>query len=58
MGECRTLFKGTQPPIWPIFKYVNLHYQQNIYTLNINLTKFEPLKPSSSGDISLCIHNI
>ena len=24
------------------FKYVNLHYQQNIYTPNINLSKFEP----------------
>ena len=39
-----------------IFKYnVNLHYQQNIYTPNINLTKFEPLKPSRSGDISLLV---
>ena len=26
------ILKGTLPPIWPIFKYVNIHYQQNIYT--------------------------
>ena len=43
--------KSTYPPIWPIFTYVNLHYQQSIYTPYVNLTKFEPMKPSHSGDI-------
>ena len=42
----------------PIFKYANLHYQQNIYTPYKNLTKFEPLKPSRSGDISLLVFKI
>ena len=46
---------------WPNFKYVNLFYQQNIYIPNINhipninLTKFEPLKPSCSEDINLLV---
>ena len=44
---------------WPIFKYVNLHYQQKKEaTPNINLTRFEPLKPSRSGDISLLVFKI
>ena len=29
-----------------------------LYTPNINLTKFEPLKPSRSGDISLLVFKI
>ena len=47
-----SLVKGAQPPVWPIFKYVNLHYQQIIYTPYINLIKFEPPETSNSGDIS------
>ena len=34
------------------------NYQQNIYTPNINLTKFEPLKPSRFEDISLLVFKI
>ena len=49
------ILKGIYPPILPIFKYINVYYQHNIYTPNINLTKFEPLKSSRSGDISLLI---
>ena len=40
------------------FLNVNLHYQQNIYTPYIHLTKFEPLKPSRFGDISLLVFKI
>ena len=32
--------------------------QQNLYTPNINLTKFEPVKPYRSGDITLLVFKI
>ena len=48
---------NVKPPIWSTFKYVNVHYQQNIYTPYINLTNFKK-KPSRSGDISLLVFKI
>ena len=49
-------FKGTKPPIWPIFKYVNLHYQQTyIYTPDINLTKIWPSETFSFWSIGLLV---
>ena len=40
------------------FLNISIYYQQNMYTPYINLTKFEPLKPSRSGDISLLVLKI
>ena len=37
---------------------IHITNKTDIYTPNINLTKFEPLKPSHSGDISLLVFKI
>ena len=61
LKKTRNMAVGTrlrESPIWPIFEYVNLHYQQNIYTPYIKLTKFEPLKPSRFGDIRVLVFKI